>query len=102
MFEGLFQPMHLLVILFIAVLVFGPKRLPELGKGLGDGIRSFRSAMREGDKGRRREGAEQRATGSHQAVSGAAVMPRAAQKPVFLMAVVTTRSEVVESECQSK
>lgn len=45
--EGLFQPMHLLVILFIAVLVFGPKKLPELGKGLGDGIRSFRDAMHE-------------------------------------------------------
>lgn len=47
--EGLFQPMHLLVILIIAMLVFGPKRLPELGKGLGDGIRSFRNAMREGE-----------------------------------------------------
>jgi len=39
--------MHLLVILGIALLVFGPKKLPELGKGLGDGIRGFRSAMRE-------------------------------------------------------
>ncbi len=36
--EGLFQPMHLLVIFFIALLVFGPKKLPELGKGLGEGI----------------------------------------------------------------
>lgn len=47
MFEGLFQPMHLLVVLGIALLVFGPKRLPELGKGLGDGIRGFRSAMKK-------------------------------------------------------
>ena len=47
MFEGLFQPMHLLVVLGIALLVFGPKRLPELGKGLGDGIRGFRSAIKE-------------------------------------------------------
>jgi len=39
--------MHLLVIVGIALLVFGPKKLPELGKGLGDGIRGFRSAMRE-------------------------------------------------------
>jgi sec-independent protein translocase protein TatA len=44
-FEGLFQPMHLLVILGIAVLVFGPKRIPELGRGLGEGIRSFRAAL---------------------------------------------------------
>jgi sec-independent protein translocase protein TatA len=47
MFEGLFQPMHLIIVLFIALLVFGPKKLPELGKGLGDGIRSFKNCMRE-------------------------------------------------------
>jgi len=47
MFEGLFQPMHLLVIFFIALLVFGPKKLPELGKGLGEGIRSLREGMKE-------------------------------------------------------
>jgi sec-independent protein translocase protein TatA len=35
MFEGLFQPMHLIVIAGIALLIFGPKKLPELGKGLG-------------------------------------------------------------------
>ncbi len=46
MLEGLFQPMHLLVILFIALLVFGPKKLPELGKGLGDGIRAFKDTVR--------------------------------------------------------
>jgi sec-independent protein translocase protein TatA len=46
MFEGLFQPMHLLVILGIALLVFGPKKLPELGKGIGEGIRGFKAAMR--------------------------------------------------------
>jgi len=47
MFEGLLQPMHLLVILVIAMLVFGPKKVGELGKGLGEGIRSFRQAMRD-------------------------------------------------------
>jgi sec-independent protein translocase protein TatA len=47
MFEGLFQPMHLLVIFGIALLVFGPKKLPELGKGIGEGIRSFKSAMKD-------------------------------------------------------
>ena len=46
MFEGLFQPMHLLVLLGIALLVFGPKKLPELGKGLGDGIRIFKTSLR--------------------------------------------------------
>jgi sec-independent protein translocase protein TatA len=51
MIEGLFQPMHLLVVLFIALLVFGPKKLPELGKGLGDGIRSFKDSMKEKEQG---------------------------------------------------
>ena len=46
MFEGLFQPMHLLVIFGIALLIFGPKKLPELGKGIGEGIRGFKSAMK--------------------------------------------------------
>lgn len=48
MLEGLFQPMHLLLIFGIALLVFGPKKLPELGKGIGDGIRGFKTAM-QGD-----------------------------------------------------
>ena len=46
MFEGLFQPMHLLVIFGIALLVFGPKKLPELGKGIGEGIRGFKAGMK--------------------------------------------------------
>ena len=46
MFEGLFQPTHLLVIFGLALLVFGPKKLPELGKGIGEGIRGFKAAMR--------------------------------------------------------
>jgi sec-independent protein translocase protein TatA len=50
MFEGLFQPMHLLVIFGIALLVFGPKKLPDLGKGIGEGIRGFKSAMKEEEK----------------------------------------------------
>jgi len=37
--------MHLLVIFGIALLVFGPKKLPELGKGIGESIRGFKSAM---------------------------------------------------------
>lgn len=47
MFDGLFQPMHLLVIFFIALLVFGPKKLPELGKGLGEGIRALKDGMKD-------------------------------------------------------
>jgi len=47
MFEGLFQPMHLLVIVGLALLMFGPKKLPELGKGIGEGIRGFKSAIND-------------------------------------------------------
>jgi sec-independent protein translocase protein TatA len=50
MFEGLMQPMHLIVILVIALLFFGPSKLGDLGKGLGDGIRHFKNAMREGSE----------------------------------------------------
>jgi sec-independent protein translocase protein TatA len=49
MFEGLFQPMHLLIIFFIALLVFGPKKLPELGKGIGEGIRALKGSLKEGN-----------------------------------------------------
>jgi sec-independent protein translocase protein TatA len=49
MFEGLFQPTHLLIIAAIALLIFGPKKLPEFGKGLGEGIRGFKAAMQEKD-----------------------------------------------------
>jgi sec-independent protein translocase protein TatA len=45
MFEGLFQPTHLLIIAGIALLIFGPRKLPELGKGLGESIRGFKSAL---------------------------------------------------------
>ena len=47
MLDGLFQPMHLLVIFFIALLVFGPKKLPELGKGIGEGIRALKDGMKD-------------------------------------------------------
>jgi sec-independent protein translocase protein TatA len=50
MFEGLFQPMHLLIIFALALLIFGPKKLPELGKGIGEGIRGFKAAMSPSEK----------------------------------------------------
>jgi sec-independent protein translocase protein TatA len=50
MFEGLMQPMHLLVIFCIALLVFGPGKLKDLGKGLGEGIRGFKEAIKEEPK----------------------------------------------------
>jgi sec-independent protein translocase protein TatA len=42
---GLFQPFHLLLILGVALLLFGPQKLPQLGKGLGEAIRNFRQGL---------------------------------------------------------
>lgn len=47
MFEGLFQPMHLILILLIVLIIFGPGKLPELGEGLGKSIKAFKKAMKE-------------------------------------------------------
>ena len=45
MFSGLESPMHLLVVLIIAILVLGPKKLPEAARGLGTGIRQFKESV---------------------------------------------------------
>lgn len=50
MFEGIFQPMHLLVILIIVLIIFGPGKLPEIGNTLGKAIRGFKNAMNEPEK----------------------------------------------------
>jgi sec-independent protein translocase protein TatA len=46
--EGLLEPTHLLFILVIVLIIFGPGKLPELGKGLGKGIREFKGALQGG------------------------------------------------------
>jgi sec-independent protein translocase protein TatA len=50
MLEGLFQPMHLLLILFIVLIIFGPGKLPQIGAGLGKSIREFKKALSDADK----------------------------------------------------
>jgi sec-independent protein translocase protein TatA len=50
MFTGLESPTHLIIVLVIVLLLFGSKRIPELAKGLGAGVREFRKgAEGEGD-----------------------------------------------------
>ncbi len=46
---------ELLVILVIVVLVFGAGKIPQLGKGLGEGIKNFRDAMKEGESGEKKD-----------------------------------------------
>jgi sec-independent protein translocase protein TatA len=47
MFKGLLQPLHLLLMVGIALLCFGPRRFADFGKGLGHGIRNFKSALKQ-------------------------------------------------------
>lgn len=47
MFEGLLQPTHLVLILVIALIAFGPSRLPELGGALGKSIREFKKSTED-------------------------------------------------------
>ena len=46
MLDNLFTPTHLIFVLVIALLVFGPRKLPELGKGLGEGLRGFKQGIK--------------------------------------------------------
>jgi sec-independent protein translocase protein TatA len=50
MLEGLFQPTHLLILFGIVLVVFGGRKIPELGRGIGEGIRGFKSAMKDDEK----------------------------------------------------
>jgi sec-independent protein translocase protein TatA len=50
MFEGILQPMHLIVILIIVLIIFGPGKLPELGSSIGKAIKGFKKAMEEPER----------------------------------------------------
>ena len=77
--------MHLLVIFFIALLVFGPKKLPELGKGIGEGIR----ALKEGMKDSTSEQAKSTEVKSHRnkELSFAEGFHLSIRPPIFLLAI---------------
>jgi sec-independent protein translocase protein TatA len=49
---------ELLVILLIAVLIFGGRKIPEIGKGLGEGIRQFKDSLRAGKDGDKKQEAK--------------------------------------------
>ena len=51
MFTGLFQPMHLLIILVIVLIILGPGKLPDIGNSLGKAIREFKKSISEPEKG---------------------------------------------------
>jgi sec-independent protein translocase protein TatA len=49
MFTGLLQPTHLLILLAVVLILLGPKRLPEAGRSLGQGLRQFRDSIGHDD-----------------------------------------------------
>jgi sec-independent protein translocase protein TatA len=53
-------PAELIIIAIIALLIFGPKKLPDLGSGLGKAIRDFKGAMREPEKPEQQEKKEEK------------------------------------------
>jgi sec-independent protein translocase protein TatA len=57
----LFAPAHLLIVLAIALLVFGPRKLPELGKGLGEAIRGFKAGMHNDEETKSLQGEDPKA-----------------------------------------
>lgn len=57
MFGSLGLP-EMLIILLIVILLFGASRLPEIGRGLGKGIRNFKEATREGSNQEKKDNAD--------------------------------------------
>ncbi len=55
MFGGKIGLPELLLLVAIALLVFGPSKLADLGKGLGEGIRNFKSAVKDGEQGQEKK-----------------------------------------------
>jgi sec-independent protein translocase protein TatA len=89
---GLFQPGHLIVVLIIALLIFGPGKLPELGSALGQGIREFKRSVEHLGQ----DDTPQQAGGALPA-SQASAAPAA---PVGTVSVPGTSGALVCPQCQ--
>jgi sec-independent protein translocase protein TatA len=57
---GEFSPLHWLLVIAIALLLFGTTKFAALGKGLGEGIRNFKSAMKEGEEDKKEKKEEEK------------------------------------------
>lgn len=82
---GIFQPWHLIVILVIVLIIFGPGKLPDLGQSLGRGIREFKSSVKGED--------EAEASGKQPVASTSTEPPRAATTTVTAAAPSTASTE---------
>ena len=82
MFGELLSPMHMLFILIIVLIVFGPKRLPEIGKSLGRGIKEFKKATTDISEKLSDEDASKTTLDKAQALDGAKDPMKAAEPKV--------------------
>ncbi|HEX6510734.1 MAG TPA: twin-arginine translocase TatA/TatE family subunit, partial [Chloroflexota bacterium] len=78
MFGGFSHAPELIILLVIALIIFGPKKLPHLGKGLGEGIREFRKAT-SGETDKDQE--EAKAAGSEAVTAASTSTPPTADAP---------------------
>jgi sec-independent protein translocase protein TatA len=78
MFNGLFQPTHLILILVVVLILFGPGKLPEAGKAIGKTMRDMRSAFSGEEEGEQKG----KATGTENIASAAAAPSDITNKPV--------------------
>lgn len=69
MFNGLFQPTHLLLILVVVLIVFGPGKLPEVGKALGKTVRDMRNAFAGSEEDEKKENIPAPAAGAKNAAA---------------------------------
>jgi sec-independent protein translocase protein TatA len=86
MFGNTIGPGEILIVLVLALLIFGPKKLPELGKGLGRGMRDFKRAVSGDDEDERKAEDDEK--------KAAALNKPAAQAPV----VTVVEAEKVEAQ----
>jgi len=69
MISGLENPVHLLLLLFLVLVLFGSKRLPEMGRSLGTGMREFKESISGQSGGPRAQNAMTAADAPAQAVA---------------------------------
>lgn len=69
MFNGLFQPTHLVLILVVVLIIFGPGKLPEAGKALGNALRDMRNAFASSDEDEQAAKGGKKSSGGEQVVA---------------------------------